>query len=64
LGKALSDYYLFHAARADLLRRAGRLSESSSAYKWALDLCHNEGERAFLKRRMTEISEHEAMEES
>jgi RNA polymerase sigma-70 factor (ECF subfamily) len=64
LGKALSDYYLFHAARADLLRRAGRLSESSSAYKWALDLCHNERERAFLKRRLTEISEHEAMEES
>jgi RNA polymerase sigma-70 factor, ECF subfamily len=60
LGKALSEYYLFHAARADLLRRAGRLSESSSAYKWALDLCHNERERAFLKRRLTEISEHEA----
>jgi RNA polymerase sigma-70 factor (ECF subfamily) len=64
LGKALSDYYLFHAARADLLRRAGRLSESSSAYAWALGLCHNERERAFLKRRLTEISEHEAMEES
>lgn len=64
LGKALSDYYLFHAARADLLRRAGRLSESSSAYAWALDLCHNERERAFLKRRLAEISEHEAMEES
>jgi len=60
LGKALSEYYLFHAARADLLRRAGRLSESSSAYKWALDLCQNERERAFLKRRLTEISEHEA----
>jgi predicted RNA polymerase sigma factor len=46
------------------LRRAGRLSESSSAYKWALDLCHNERERAFLKRRLTEISELEGIEES
>lgn len=64
LGNALSEYYLFHAARADLLRRAGRLSESGSAYTWALDLCHNERERAFLKRRLAEISEHTAMEES
>jgi RNA polymerase sigma-70 factor (ECF subfamily) len=64
LGKALSEYYLFHSARADLLRRVGRLSESSSAYTWALDLCHNERERAFLKRRLAEISELTAMEES
>src|SRR5438093_12529785 len=32
LEKALRDYYLFYAARADLLRRAGRLHEASVAY--------------------------------
>jgi RNA polymerase sigma-70 factor (ECF subfamily) len=57
LGKALSEYYLFHAARADLLRRAGRLSEASSVYVRALGLCHNERERAFLLRRLDEVSE-------
>ena len=57
LGKALSEYYLFHAARADLLRHAGRLSEASSVYVRALGLCHNERERAFLLRRLDEISE-------
>jgi RNA polymerase sigma-70 factor, ECF subfamily len=64
LGKALSDYHLFHTARADLLRRAGRLSEASSAYTCALDLCHNERERAFLKRRLAEISAQTSMGES
>lgn len=57
LGKALSEYYLFHAARADLLRRSGRLSEASSAYTQALGLCHNERERAFLLQRLVEVSQ-------
>jgi RNA polymerase sigma-70 factor (ECF subfamily) len=58
LRKALSEYYLFHSARADLLRRAGRLAEASTAYAQALDLCLNEKERAFLKRRLIEVSHH------
>ncbi len=57
LRKALNEYYLFHAARADLLRRAGRPSEASSAYEQALGLCHNERERAFLNRRLVEVSQ-------
>jgi RNA polymerase sigma-70 factor (ECF subfamily) len=56
LAKELSDYYLFHAARADLLRRLGRLSEAQAAYTQALVLCQNERERAFLKRRLEEVS--------
>jgi len=63
LEQALHDYYLFHAARADLLRRAGQLNEASVAYIQALDLCQNERERAFLRRRLTEVSPPTAMGE-
>lgn len=52
----LNDYYLFHAARADLLRRAGRMQEAQSAYTRALALCENSTERAFLNRRIAEIN--------
>ena len=63
LEKALQDYYLFHAARADLLRRAGRLNEASVAYIQALDRCQNERERAFLRRRLAEVSASTSTEE-
>ncbi|HEX9070151.1 MAG TPA: RNA polymerase sigma factor [Ktedonobacterales bacterium] len=55
LASALADYHLYHAARADLLRRAGKLAEASAAYRRALPLCQNERERAFLSRRITEV---------
>lgn len=51
----LNDYYLFHAARADLLRRTGRLSEARLAYTRALELCQNVTEQTFLQRRLTEL---------
>ncbi len=47
----LGDYYLFHAVRADLLRRAGRPAEAADAYAAAIELSDNETERAFLQRR-------------
>lgn len=53
----LNEYYLFHAARADLLRRTGRLNEAQAAYTRALELCQNNTERAFLQRRLAEISD-------
>ena len=53
---ALRDYYLFHAACADLLRRAGRMNEAAVSYSQALRLCQNERERAFLRRRLAEVS--------
>ncbi len=56
LQKELSDYYLFHAARADLLRRAGRLHDARNAYTQALVLCQNERERTFLRSRLVEVS--------
>jgi len=54
-GGALDDYPYLHAARADLLRRLGRWTESSVAYQRALTLTGNASERAFLERRIAEM---------
>jgi RNA polymerase sigma-70 factor (ECF subfamily) len=51
LGDALDGYHAFHAARADLLRRAGRTQESIAAYDRAIDLAGNTAERAYLAER-------------
>jgi len=53
----LLDYHLSHAARADLLRRLGRIPEAREAYERALALVPQEQERRFLKRRLTELGE-------
>lgn len=52
----LEEYHLFHAARADLLRRLGSMNESIKSYKRALELVTNESERRFLERRLKEVS--------
>ncbi len=44
----LDGYYLFHAARADLLRRLGRDEEAAAAYDIARSLTANPVEQAFL----------------
>jgi RNA polymerase sigma-70 factor (ECF subfamily) len=54
LGEELDGYHLFHATRADLLRRLGERGEALVEYGRALELCHNEAERKFLQRRMAE----------
>jgi RNA polymerase sigma-70 factor (ECF subfamily) len=56
LSEALDHYHLYHAARADLLRRAGRYDEAFLAYGQALALCQNVIERRFLQRRRSELS--------
>jgi RNA polymerase sigma-70 factor (ECF subfamily) len=53
----LSGYPYYHSARADLLRRLGRRSESATAYRTALALSSNAVERAFLARRLAEVAE-------
>jgi len=52
---ALDGYHLFHAARADLLRRVGRRDEAAGAYRRAVDLASNQTERTFLERRLAEV---------
>ncbi len=52
----LNNYYLFHAARADLLRRLNRLSEAHAAYERALSLTTNLIEQNYIRRRLDETS--------
>jgi RNA polymerase sigma-70 factor (ECF subfamily) len=49
-GLDLGDYQLFHAIRADLLRRLGRDAEAALAYESAIARTHNATEREFLER--------------
>ena len=56
-GLPLESYYLFHAVRADLLRRTGRQAESAIAYESALARTANEAERAFLERARAAVTE-------
>ena len=55
LADELDDYHLFHAARADLLRRLGRTKQAIAAYTTALALVGSEPERRFLQRRIAEL---------
>jgi RNA polymerase sigma-70 factor (ECF subfamily) len=55
LESELAGYHLFHAARADLLRRLDRREEAENAYRQALELATNPTERAFLERRLAEL---------
>lgn len=51
----LDDYYLAHAARADLCRRLDRVTEARAAYVRALSLTHQAPERRFLEKRIKEL---------
>jgi RNA polymerase sigma-70 factor, ECF subfamily len=57
LGPGLGSYYLFHAIRADLLRRLGRNSEAVSAYEAAIARTENASERAFLRHRRGQLAQ-------
>src|SRR5258708_7950759 len=52
----LEDYLHFHSARADLLRRLGRITEARAAYLRAFDLAGNTPERDFLRRRLDSLA--------
>jgi RNA polymerase sigma-70 factor (ECF subfamily) len=52
----LENYYPAHAARGELCRRLGRVSDAMAAYKRTLELVTQEPERRFLERRLVELS--------
>ena len=56
----LDSFYLFHAIRADLLRRLGRISEAIDAYSAAIARTENAAERVFLTRRRESLVDGEA----
>ncbi len=53
---ALRGYHLMPAARADMLRRSGRLEEAASAYEAALALVGNDRERRYLRRQLAQVT--------
>ncbi len=53
----LDDYYLAHAARAELNRRLGRTAEARAGFERALALTRQEPERRFLMRRLADLAE-------
>lgn len=53
--KAIQNYYLFHAARADLFRRSGDLPAARTAYQRALALTQQGPEQRFLNQRLTDL---------
>lgn len=52
----LAKFYLFHAIRADLLRRLGRTDEAAAAYDEAIARADNATERDFLTNRRSELT--------
>jgi RNA polymerase sigma-70 factor, ECF subfamily len=52
----LDGYHLLHAARADLLRRLGRVTDAAASYARAVALATNDSERRFLERRLREVT--------
>src|ERR1700678_1860743 len=55
-GGELDSYHLYHAARADLLRRLGRNREALENYQRGLALTTNAVELRFLRRRIAELT--------
>jgi RNA polymerase sigma-70 factor (ECF subfamily) len=55
--EGVEDYYPYHAARADLLRRTNQREAAAAAYQRALTLCGNSAERAYLQRRLNELTQ-------
>ena len=55
-GLELDSYYVFHAVRADLLRRLGRMAAASAAYDDAMSRTDNAAARGYLQRARAALS--------
>lgn len=51
----LDDYYLFHSARGEILRRMGESQRAAEAYRLAMPLVTNAAERRYIERRLAEV---------
>ena len=54
--RQVAGYYPYYAACADLLRRTDQREAAAQAYERALALCGNRAERAYLQRRLDELT--------
>ena len=54
----LEDYYLAHAARADMQRRLGLAEAARASYQRALELSQQPAERRFLQARLDQLAAH------
>jgi RNA polymerase sigma-70 factor, ECF subfamily len=52
---SLDNLHYLHAARGELLRRAGRIAEARAAYQRALPLVHDDAEHRLLQRRLAAL---------
>jgi RNA polymerase sigma-70 factor (ECF subfamily) len=52
----LDNYHLYHAIRADLLRRLGHTDQAAAAYRAAIDCTDNAADNAFMKARIHAIT--------
>ena len=52
---SLDNLHYLHAARGELLRRAGRIAEARAAYQRALGLVHDDAESRLLQRRLAAL---------
>ncbi|MCB9133826.1 MAG: RNA polymerase sigma factor [Anaerolineales bacterium] len=50
------NFYPYHVARADLLRRTHQREAAAEAYERALALCNNQTERAYLQQRLDALN--------
>lgn len=57
IGTSVEQNHLFHAARADLLARVGRIDEAAGSYRAALALVATTAERRFLEERLRRLHE-------
>ncbi|HKD45629.1 MAG TPA: RNA polymerase sigma factor [Candidatus Angelobacter sp.] len=53
----LEQYHLYHAARADILRRLGRREEAAAAYREALGQATNKVEQDYLRQRLSQVEQ-------
>ena len=49
----LEEYHLFHAARAELMRRLGKARDAAASYRRAIELASNQVESDYLHRRLS-----------